>query len=118
MAEEEEVVAAQTSIATDHDEASTPERTEDSMKGYMSRNQRAKESYRAYGGLIEEKPRKMEVFGWCFYELCSYFLLNVLIPIVFPLIISQIVHFPKDEPDQGWVRNSRGLNCSALEMKL
>lgn len=50
---------------------------------------RAGDAYEAYAGL-EEKPTKVEVFGWCFYGLCSYFIHTVLIPIVFPLIISQI----------------------------
>uniref|UniRef100_A0A7N0U5X5 Uncharacterized protein n=1 Tax=Kalanchoe fedtschenkoi TaxID=63787 RepID=A0A7N0U5X5_KALFE len=53
----------------------------------------AREAYKAYGDL-EDKPRRGEVLGWCLYEFCSYFIHTVLLPIVFPLIISQAVADP------------------------
>ncbi|KAH7514815.1 hypothetical protein FEM48_Zijuj11G0130600 [Ziziphus jujuba var. spinosa] len=133
---EEEVVAVEHTITTPEANSSAASAQVSSpaahnLKSYMfsidhgqghggaTGTQKAKEpgGYKAYGG-FEEKPRKMEVFSWCSYELCSYFVLHVLIPIVFPLIISQIVKFPKDEPVHGFVQNTRGLNCSAKEMKI
>lgn len=49
------------------------------------------DDYRGYGGDDQEiKPTKSEVFGWYLYGImCSYFIHTVLIPIVFPLIVSQ-----------------------------
>lgn len=76
--------------------------------------ERAKEVYREYGG-IQDKPTKGEVTVWCFYGLCSYFLHTVLIPILFPLIISQIFKAP--EPLQGWEKSFEGLSCTKKECK-
>lgn len=53
----------------------------------------AEKACKAYGG-VEEKPGRGEVLGWYFYELCSYFIHTVLLPIVFPIIISQAVADP------------------------
>ncbi|KAL2551146.1 uncharacterized protein Fot_12676 [Forsythia ovata] len=78
--------------------------------------QRAKEIYKAYAG-IEEKPTKSEVLGWYFYGLCSYFVHTVLIPIVFPLIISQTVS-ELSEPPQGWFKSYMGLECKQNQTQL
>ncbi|KAG6383087.1 hypothetical protein SASPL_157172 [Salvia splendens] len=60
-----------------------------------SHNVAAQDMYKAGGGAgVEEKPSKPEVLGWYMYGLCSYFVHTVLIPIVFPLIISQTVSDP------------------------
>ncbi|KAH6759843.1 hypothetical protein C2S51_016792 [Perilla frutescens var. frutescens] len=75
--------------------------------------QRAREVY----GVIEEKPTNVEVLLWYLYELCSYFVHTVLIPIVFPLIISQTVSDPP-EPQQGWFRSFKDLNCSKNQMQI
>ncbi|XP_039052019.1 uncharacterized protein LOC120193652 [Hibiscus syriacus] len=72
----------------------------------------AKEAFRAYSGL-EHKPPRHEIWVWYAYELCSYFVHTVLIPIVFSLIISQVV----DEPTEPR-RSPKGLTCMAGEMKL
>ncbi|KAK9275246.1 hypothetical protein L1049_022508 [Liquidambar formosana] len=78
--------------------------------------QRAEEVYRAYAGL-EDKPSKGEVFAWNLYELCSYFIHTVLIPIVFPLIISQTLH--TREPDViGWSNRHDGTYCGPKQLKL
>lgn len=69
-----------------------------------------------YGG-IEAKPTKSEVLVWYFYGLCSYFVHTVLIPIVFPLIISQTVSKPT-EPPQGWLRSYKDMKCNHNEMFL
>ncbi|KAL3844439.1 hypothetical protein ACJIZ3_001842 [Penstemon smallii] len=78
--------------------------------------QRAQEVYKTYGG-IEDKPTKGEVLVWYLYELCSYFVHTVLIPIVFPLIISQTVSY-LPEPRQGWLRSYKDLKCKQTEMQL
>ncbi|XP_022965332.1 uncharacterized protein LOC111465229 isoform X1 [Cucurbita maxima] len=78
--------------------------------------ERAKEVYRAYEG-HGEKPSIMEMAGWCFYELCSLSVLTVLIPVVFPLIISQISGAAM-EPPQGWFQSFMGFDCPPGEMQL
>lgn len=78
--------------------------------------QRAQDMYKANGG-IEEKPTKGEVLGWYLYGLCSYFVHTVLIPIVFPLIISQTVADPPPPP-QGWWRSYKDVKCKQSEMML
>ncbi|GFZ16616.1 hypothetical protein Acr_25g0010250 [Actinidia rufa] len=77
---------------------------------------RAKEAYKAYARL-EEEPTKGEVLGWCLYGLCSYFIQTVLIPIVFPLLISQIKG-PVEVNSQKWETNTRGFNCLVKELNL
>ncbi|KAK3037650.1 hypothetical protein RJ639_030427 [Escallonia herrerae] len=77
--------------------------------------QRADENYKAYGG-YQDKPTKPEVFGWLLYGLCSYFIHTVLVPILFPLIISQAMHTP--DPAHGWAINNKGLVCSRKGMQL
>lgn len=82
--------------------------------------QRAKIAYEAYEG-HSEKPTRLEVLGWCFYGLCSYFIHTVLIPIVFPLIISQIASpMPDDIYSQGNLKvvNDNGYVCTHKEMLL
>ncbi|PQQ18621.1 hypothetical protein Pyn_03656 [Prunus yedoensis var. nudiflora] len=61
------------------------------VHGVAMKIQRASDAYMAYAE-VEEKPNKVEVLSWYFYEFCSYFILTVLIPIVFPLIISQVAN--------------------------
>ncbi|KAA8521223.1 hypothetical protein F0562_011940 [Nyssa sinensis] len=99
--------------AEDEEEAAvdTPD-----VHGVGMKIQRAEEAYKAYAG-FEDKPTKGEVFGWCLYDLCSYFIHTVLIPIVFPLIISQIMSMPQ-EPAQGWKTSYKGLPCRQKEMQL
>lgn len=65
----------------------------------------------------EEKPTNAEVVMWYLYELCSYFVHTVLIPIVFPLIISQTVSAPV-EPKQGWLLSFKDLNCNKNQMQM
>lgn len=75
--------------------------------------QRAREVYRG----LENKPTNFEVLLWYFYGLCSYFVHTVLIPIVFPLIISQTVSDPP-QPNQGWFLSRKDLNCSKNQMQM
>ena len=76
--------------------------------------EKAKEAYKGYAG-NEEKPASVEVWSWYFYEFCSYFIQSVLMPVVFPLIMSQIVSSP---PAPGASFNSRSSLCTNKEMIL
>lgn len=77
--------------------------------------ERAKEVYAEYEG-HQERPSKGEVMLWCLYGLCSYFIHTVIVPILFPLIISQIFKAP--EPLQGWEKSYKGLTCTKKEMEV
>ncbi|CAK7356031.1 unnamed protein product [Dovyalis caffra] len=78
--------------------------------------ERAREVYGAYTGTVG-KPTKGETWLWYLYELCSYFIHTTLVPILFPLIISQIFHSPP-EPAGDLIMNKKGLLCGANQMKL
>ncbi|BBH02773.1 hypothetical protein Prudu_013448 [Prunus dulcis] len=85
------------------------------VHGAAMKIQRARDVYKAYAG-VEEKPNKVEVLSWYFYELCSYFILTVLIPIVFPLIISQVANGSLASVEEGSATralfaNKRKSNC-------
>ncbi|KAB2053840.1 hypothetical protein ES319_A12G214100v1 [Gossypium barbadense] len=75
-----------------------------------------KEAYSTYSR-VEHKPTRQEIWAWYAYELCSYFVHTVLIPVVFSLIIGQIVEEPT-EPLRGWSESAKGLACKINEMKL
>ncbi|MBA0563696.1 hypothetical protein Golob_008665 [Gossypium lobatum] len=75
-----------------------------------------KEAYSTYSR-VEHKPTRREIWAWYAYELCSYFIHTVLIPVVFSLIIGQIVEEPT-EPLRGWSESAKGLACKINEMKL
>ncbi|WOG90022.1 hypothetical protein DCAR_0209263 [Daucus carota subsp. sativus] len=91
-------------------DADTPDMQSVSMK-----LERVKEVYAEYEG-HQERPSKGEVMLWCLYGLCSYFIHTVIIPILFPLIISQI--FTAPEPSQGWEKSFKGLSCTKKEMQV
>lgn len=76
----------------------------------------ASDAYKHFAG-IEDRPIKLEVILWYIYGLCSYFIHTVLLPIVFPLIISQMVPSPPP-PQQGWTRSSKGLYCRGQDLHL
>ncbi|KAG9454402.1 hypothetical protein H6P81_007306 [Aristolochia fimbriata] len=66
---------------------------------------------------VEDPPTTWEMFVWYFYGLCSQFVYTVLLPIVFPLILSQMVR-DAPEPEQGWGKSFMGLPCRKDEMQL
>ncbi|XP_057810101.1 uncharacterized protein LOC131024609 [Salvia miltiorrhiza] len=72
--------------------------------------QRARQVY-------DDKPTNLEILLWYLYELSSYFIHAVLIPIVFPLIISQTVSAPT-EPPHGWLTSFKDLNCTKNQMQI
>ncbi|KAL3497943.1 hypothetical protein ACH5RR_040675 [Cinchona calisaya] len=98
-------------VEDEEDIISTPD-----MHNVAMKIQRAREAYEEYVG-NQNKPSKGEVFGWYFYGLCSYFIHTVLVPIMFPLIISQTVPKPP-EPQQGWLRSYKGLECTEKKMQV
>lgn len=66
---------------------------------------------------LEEKPSRVEVWGWNLYGWCTYLVEMTLLPVVFPLIISQVVDQPP-EPPQGWGKSTRGFSCRTNEMRV
>ncbi|XP_051137784.1 uncharacterized protein LOC127256000 [Andrographis paniculata] len=94
------------------------ERGAPDVHGESRKMQRDLENCRAvYGGIEDNKPTQCEILMWYLYGLCSYFVHTVLIPIVFPLIISQTVAHPP-EPPQGWLVSHKGLKCRHSAMQL
>lgn len=81
--------------------------------------ERARDAYKIYAG-FEEKPNKVEILSWYFYELCSHFIHLVLIPIVFPLIITQIGDAARDSGSrEGLARKYKGVDaCTQKETVL
>ncbi|XP_054792967.1 uncharacterized protein LOC129310350 [Prosopis cineraria] len=77
---------------------------------------RARESYNGYDQ-EQEKPSKLELLAWYLYEFCSYFVQTVLIPVVFPLIISQLQQLPPNSASD-WTKSHPGFSCSDKEITL
>lgn len=97
------------------DEESGHSMDEKSMEVVDVKSETESDEYEEYE---EDKPRKVEVMGWCFYELSSYFTHTVLLTIVFPLIISQTFSKPPPEPARGWYTNGNGFSCTKKETLL
>jgi len=81
-----------------------------------TRSMRSSKSY-ANEQVTGEEASRFEVWGWYLYEFCSYFIQTVLIPVLFPLIISQLQHLPRD-PVKEWFKNHQGLVCAQKEINL
>ncbi|AES95615.1 putative major facilitator superfamily domain-containing protein [Medicago truncatula] len=77
---------------------------------------RAREAYNGYEE-VGEKPSRFETFGWYLYEFCFYFVQTVLVPVVFPLIISQL-QSPPTVSLQEWNKTHPGTHCSQKEFHL
>lgn len=77
---------------------------------------RAREAYNGYEE-VGEKPSRFEVLGWYLYEFCFYFVQTVLVPVVFPLIISQLQNLPTQSL-QEWNKTHPGSHCSQKEFHL
>lgn len=80
---------------------------------------RSREEYGAYQ-VVQDKPARLEVIGSYLYEFCSYFIQTLLIPVVFPLIISQLQHLSSDTAPAfaSWRSNHPQLTCSDKEIGL
>lgn len=79
---------------------------------------RAREPYNGYTEEVGEKPSGFEVMGWYLYEFCFYFVQTVLVPVVFPLIISQLQPLPAADSLQEWNKNHPTKHCSQKEFHL
>ncbi|KAK1567419.1 hypothetical protein Q3G72_012012 [Acer saccharum] len=99
----------------DHDHMENKQEDTDVQNTAM-KIERGREAYKGYVGL-EEKPSKVEIWGWYLYGLSSYFVLTIFVPVVFPLIISQISSSPQ-HPVLGWNNTSIGLVCTSQQMQL
>ncbi|KAK9218398.1 hypothetical protein WN943_007035 [Citrus x changshan-huyou] len=78
--------------------------------------ERAKGAYMAYSGL-QEKPSKLEIWMWYLYEMCSHFIVTTVVPVVFPLIISEIVSKNDgDDDDQGLILASPLLGLISKQL--
>ncbi|EEF42568.1 uncharacterized protein LOC8283020 [Ricinus communis] len=92
--------------------AATPDVPNTAMK-----LERVEQVYESDNRDIAGKPTKGEVWVWYLYELCSYFIHNTLVPVLFPLIISQALKLPP-EPVRGWGWSRKGFSCGQKETKL
>ncbi|XP_022733981.1 uncharacterized protein LOC111287596 [Durio zibethinus] len=117
MAEESSEIQSNQELvqATESNEQEMNRSTSD-VRDISMKMERARETYRTYSRL-ERKPTRQELWAWYAYEMCSYFVHTVLIPIVFSLVISQIVKLPS-EPLRGWSKSAKGLTCKINEMQL
>nr|CAD1831007.1 unnamed protein product [Ananas comosus var. bracteatus] len=72
---------------------------------------------RGRGGGGGGPPGEDRARGWYAYAVCSFFVLAVLVPVLFPLIIAQIAS-SSDSPSTTATTTMRGVSCSAKEMAL
>lgn len=65
----------------------------------------------------EEPPAMVESVGWYLYGFCSYFITHLLLPVLFPTIITQVA-FPSSDftPDPKYT--VKGAICSVHEMSM
>jgi hypothetical protein len=65
----------------------------------------------------EEPPAMVELVGWYLYGFCSYFITHLLLPVLFPAIITQVA-FPASDftPDTKYI--VKGATCSIHEMSM
>ncbi|KAL6008240.1 hypothetical protein ACLOJK_033746 [Asimina triloba] len=92
-------------------------RSDDSHNTTQQRGRgKTKDAYREMVRM-EGRPTNLEISLWYVYSLCSHFISTVLLPVVFPLIISQMKGLPP-EPARGWLRSTKDLPCREHQMKL
>lgn len=65
----------------------------------------------------EDPPSPLELAGWYIYGFCSYFVMTVLLPVLFPLLITQVA-FPPTDLSSAAVISLKGHSCSQREMAL
>ncbi|PWZ08551.1 Protein WVD2-like 4 [Zea mays] len=65
----------------------------------------------------EEPPVVVDLVGWYIYGFCSYFITHLLLPVLFPAIITQVA-FPNSDftPDPKYTL--KGVTCSVHEMSM
>ncbi|ERN15579.1 hypothetical protein AMTR_s00048p00148250 [Amborella trichopoda] len=92
-------------------EAMDAEATPSKCPDLAENMERANRSYREYAG-VEEKASKREMVTWYAYNLFSHFIPAVLIPIVFSLMVGQMLPKPSVDGDL------QSLHCSVKETEL
>lgn len=65
----------------------------------------------------EDPPSPLELAGWYIYGFCSYFVMTVLLPVLLPLLVTQVA-FPPTDLSPSAVLSLRGRSCSQREMAL
>eukprot|EP01018_Ginkgo_biloba_P028648 Gb_34633 [translate_table: standard] len=65
------------------------------MQTAAQRFYKAQETFKKYAAL-EDQPTRTEIISWHIYGLCSHFVQAVLIPLLFPLLLSHTVHLSAD----------------------
>lgn len=65
------------------------------MQNAAMQIERGREVYSGYG-YVQDKPSKFEIWGWYLYGWSSYFVLTLVLPVLFPLIISEVSNWPDD----------------------
>lgn len=68
--------------------------------------------------VIPEEPLAVvDLVGWYIYGFCSYFIIHLLLPVLFPAIITQVA-FPNSDftPDPKYTL--KGVTCSVHEMSM
>lgn len=65
----------------------------------------------------EEPPAMVELVGWYLYGFCSFFITHLLLPVLFPAIVTQVA-FPASDftPEAKYV--VKGATCSVHEMSM
>ncbi|XP_009383130.3 uncharacterized protein LOC103970944 [Musa acuminata AAA Group] len=66
---------------------------------------------------VEAPPEKMELVGWYVFSFCSYFVHEFLVPVLFPLMITQRA-WPAFDLPPAPAHTPSGVACSQKEMTL
>jgi len=65
----------------------------------------------------EEPPAMVELVGWYLYGFCSYFITHLLLPVLFPAIVTQVA-FPASDFTPESKYTVKGATCSIHEMSM
>jgi hypothetical protein len=65
----------------------------------------------------EEPPAMVELVGWYLYSFCSYFITHLLLPVLFPAIVTQVA-FPNSDFTPESKYTIKGASCSVHLMSM
>ncbi|VAI68848.1 unnamed protein product [Triticum turgidum subsp. durum] len=65
----------------------------------------------------EEPPAMVELVGWYLYGFCSFFITHLLLPVLFPAIVTQVA-FPSSDFTPEAKYTVKGASCSVHEMSI
>ncbi|KAJ0968020.1 hypothetical protein J5N97_024937 [Dioscorea zingiberensis] len=86
------------------------------IHGVPEQLERARKAYKDHA-MMEDPPTNAELIGWYLYGLCTYFIQTVLVPVLFPLIITQVAS-PTAGVSPSLTQTSRNIQCAKQEMLL